>query len=135
MVQNVKNAFFVFLAVIALIAVMPTLSPAAVQEYRFEIVDQTIPAGEKVPVRVRLVQTATGKTISNANMAEPKLAMRMAGMADMQGEAVKMTPDAEGNYRFAANVVAPGEWVLNLTAYVQGEKEPVQGSLTFQVVK
>jgi nitrogen fixation protein FixH len=81
------------------------------------------------------VQTASGKTISNADIAEPKLVMRMAGMADMQGEAVKMTPDAEGNYRFAANVVAPGEWVLNLTAHVQGEKDAVQGSLTFQVVK
>jgi hypothetical protein len=135
MVQNMKNAFFVLLAVIVLVAVMPTPSHAGAQEYRFEIVDQTIHAGGKVPIRVRLVQIATGKTISNADIAEPKLVMRMAGMADMQGEAVKMTPDAEGNYRFAANVVAPGEWVLNLTAHVQGEKDAVQGSLTFQVVK
>lgn len=135
MVQNVKSAFLVLLAVIALVTAMPTSSNAAVQEYRFEIVDQTIRAGGKVPIRVRLVQTATGKVISNADMADPKLVMRMAGMADMQGEAVKMAPDAEGNYRFAANVVAPGEWVLNLTARVQGVQEPIQGSLTFQVVK
>lgn len=135
MVKNLKNALYVFLSILGVVSVVPMPSHAAEQGYRFEVVDQTIHAGSRVPISVRLVQTTTGKTVSNADMAEPKLAMRMAGMADMQGNAVKMTPDAQGNYRFAADVVAPGEWVLDLTARVKGEKEPVQGSLKFQVVK
>ena len=135
MVQNMKFTLFGLLAVIAVVCLAPASNHAAEQGYRFEVVDQTIHAGSKVPISVRLVQTTTGKAISDADMAEPKLKMRMSGMADMEGHAVKMTSDATGNYRFAADVVAPGEWILDLTARLKGEKEPIQGSLTLQVVK
>lgn len=121
--------------VAAFIGFVPAPASAAPADYHFELVDQTIHAGEKVPVRVRLMQMTTGKAITNANMEEPKIAMHMAGMADMPGHVVKMSPDADGNYRVAADVVAPGEWILDLTAQVPEEKGSVQGSLKLQVVK
>lgn len=135
MFRNLKAVLFVLFVAVVSTGMMVSLSHAAAKDYRFELVDKTIHAGQKVPITIRLVQTKTGKDVTNADLEEPKLIMKMKGMADMPGHAAKMAPDGKGNYRVAADVVAPGEWVLELTAKVPGEKEPVKGSLNFQVVK
>ena len=135
MIRNLKNAFYVLLVALTGASLLPIPSQAFGRDYRFEIVDKSIHAGAKMPVHVKLVQISTGKVISGAVVAEPKLIMLMPGAADMDGHVVKMPVDANGHYRFAADVVAPGEWILNLSAQVPGEKETVQSSLKFQVVK
>jgi len=129
-IKHVLSALFTTFLTIAALPVA-----AAPADYHFEIVEKTIHAGEKVPLHVRLLKTATGMVVSRTTMAEPKLIMIMPGMDDMAGHATKMISDTVGAYRIAADVVAPGEWVLDLTAQVPDEKEPVHGSLKFQVVK
>lgn len=107
---------------------------AEAADYRFDPLEQTVHAGEKVPVPLRLVAVKTGKPVAGAALAEPKLIMIMPGMEDMDGHAVKAPAQADGTYRVLADLVAPGAWVLTVTAQVAGEKEPVTGTVKLTVV-
>ena len=53
----------------------------------------------------------------------------------MPGHAEKAASDADGTYGFAADLVAPGDWTLELTAKVPGKDEPVHDTLALHVEK
>jgi hypothetical protein len=138
-----NNRFRKFLvsAVFAVVAMMPLFAlaeqqsaQAEKQAYHFELVDKTVHAGEKVSVRVK-VADLQNKPASNATFDKPKLIMKMPGMDDMLGHAEKLPSDADGSYRFSVHAVAPGDWVLDLTAHVPGTQQPVHGLLPFKVEK
>ena len=109
-------------------------SHAATQDYRFERVDQTIHMGHDITVSVHLTQVSTGKTIANATITGQKLQMLMGGMT-MPGQVKALTPDENGNYRFACDVTMAGAWQLDLSATVPGEQDPVHGTIKFSVVQ
>ena len=131
MIRTLKLAA---LALIAVLGLAPTAGFAATQDYRFELVNPTAHAGHDVPLGVRLIQVSTGKPVTGATI-EPKLHMLMGSMAPMPAQAKTLAPDANGNYQFACDITAPGDWTLDLSAQVPGETEPVTGMLKFQVVK
>lgn len=110
-------------------------SAADLPAYRFEIVDQTIHVGHGVAISVRLIQTSTGKTVTNATITEQKLLMMMGKMEPMPSPVKMLAPDVNGNYRFACDVVEPGDWELDLSAQIPNEKDLARGALKFKVVK
>ncbi len=103
--------------------------------YRFEIVDQTIHAGQDIAISIRMIQTSTGKAITNAAITEQTLLMMMGKMEPMPAPVKVLPSDTSGNYRFACGVTEPGDWELDISAQVPNEKEPVHGALKFKVVK
>jgi hypothetical protein len=103
--------------------------------YHFESVDQTIHAGQGVTVSVRLIQAATGKAITDATITDAKLLMMMGKMEPMPAPVKMLTPDANGNYPFACDVIEPGDWELDLSAQIPNEQKPVNGAIKFNVVK
>ena len=110
--------------------------------YPLELVDQSLHVGKSVPAHVRLVKLSTAKTgtknepVLNATFDQPKLVMLMSGMAPMPGRAEKIAPDADdGIYQFAADLVASGNWALDLTAHAPNKDEPVHDTLEFHVEK
>jgi hypothetical protein len=86
-------------------------------------------------VRIRLVEVKTGKIVANAGLEKPNLIMKMPGMADMGGHAVRMATEADGTLRVAADLVEEGDWVLDLSAKVPTEAAPVQAKLPLHVTK
>lgn len=130
----VRNYVINLIVMLGLVFITVTRAYAAASDYRFELVEQTFHAKESMQtVRLRLVHIPTGETIPGAQLDEPKLIMLMPGMEDMEGHAVKQSPDKTGNYRIAAHLTEPGDWVLSLSAKVSGEEEAVLGSFTIHV--
>ena len=142
MTRTLKLTMLALLAVIgsASLISIPSLAASHWPVYRFEIVDQTIHAGHDVTVSVRLIQTHNYdpndyKVVTNATITEQKLQMLMDGMAPMQAPVKALSPDANGNYRFACDVAAVGDWQLDLSAQVPSETDAVRGTLKLHVVK
>ncbi len=134
MFRTLKLAALALLIAVSGTNLISVPSFAAAQDYRFELVDQTIHMGHDVSIAVRLTQISTGKTIANATITGQKLQMLMGDMG-MPGLVKALTPDANGIYHFAGDVTMAGSWQLDLSATVPGEKEPVAGTLKFQAVK
>ncbi|MDE1900597.1 MAG: FixH family protein [Alphaproteobacteria bacterium] len=118
----------------ALVAGGAVQSHAATQDYRFEIAEPPVHMGHDAPVGVKLTNTVTGKPVTGAMITDQKLAMLMGGMA-MPTAVKALLPDADGTYRFTGDVTMAGDWQLDLTAQVPGEKDPVHGTIKFQAVK
>jgi hypothetical protein len=133
MKHTVKMTAVIMAAIMLLAFPLSSEGWAAATDYKFELVDTSFKAGDKVPVRIRLSHVATGKTVDDATLDEPKLTMSMPGMGDMDGHAERLSTDKDGNFRVAADLVHGGEWFLLLTAHVPGENDLVEGKLTLQV--
>lgn len=137
------------LALSILVGATSLITPSAFAEpkpiheptYRFELVEQTLHAGKGVPVHIKLVALADVKTgtkstpVTNATFDPPKLVMLMPGMAPMPGHASKAASDSDGTYGFAADLVAAGDWTLELTAHVPNKEEAIHNTLELVVEK
>lgn len=134
MIRTLKFTVLALLALIGMASLSPTPSLAATQDYRFELVDQTIKMGHNVPINVRLVNTTTGKPVLDATITGQKLNMLMGTMT-MPAQVKAAAPDASGTYRFNGDTTMAGDWQLDLVAKIPGESEPYLAMLKFQVVK
>jgi hypothetical protein len=130
MIRTVKPALLVLSIVIG----TTTACFAAQQDYHFEVPGQPIKAGHDASFAVKLTQTTTGKVLTNATIAQPKLHMVM-GRMDMPVPVKTLSSDEKGNARFSADLSMYGEWTLDLSATIPGEKEPLNATTKFQVVK
>ena len=107
-------------------------APAAVadiQDYEFQLVDQTVQAGPDKIVTVRLVNKKTGKPVSDAIIFASRLDMAPDGMQEMATKVTAMPGTEPGTYRFKATFGMAGRWQLSLGAKVQGETGTVEGKL------
>ena len=108
---------------------------AAPADYRFELVQARSVAPNKTEVVVRIIHTPDGKLVNDAVIYETKLDMAPDGMASMTAP-VKALPSAEpGLYRFEAGPEMAGKWGLTIGARVQGEQQPVRGTVVVPVQK
>jgi len=107
-----------------------TLTIAAPNEYRFEVVGAPTGVPGKTTVAVRLVHASDNKPVEGATIAEAKTDMGPAGMAEMSG---KVTPAASdrGVFQFSIETGMAGKWELLLTAKVPGETAPVTGKVIY----
>ena len=113
---------------------VPASSHAAASDYRFDVLNQPVKAGQAASFSVRLTQVPTGKPVVDAVIVGQKLHMIMGGM-DMPLPVKTLPSDEKGSYRFSADLTMYGEWTLDLTAKVTGEPQPIQTSVKVQVVK
>jgi hypothetical protein len=108
-----------------------TLTIAAPNDYRFEMVDAPAISPGKTVVAVRLVHVSDNKPIDGAVIVEAKTDMGPAGMAEMPGKVTQVASDRPGLYRFSIETGMAGKWELVLSAKVPGETAPVTGKVIY----
>jgi len=107
---------------------------AAAKDYRFEVsgTPQKATNGKSV-VLVRLILIADGKPVPGALIVQTRADMEPAGMGEMTAPAKALGEAEPGIYRFEVQPGMAGDWALTLTARVQGEPEPVRGSVVVEL--
>ena len=118
-------------AAVGLVMLAGGTAKADPKDYRFEAVQAALPASATTTIAVRLVHIPDGKPVTGAIVFQPKMEMPMTGMAPMATKIAPLAADAQGNYRFTADLSMVGPWVLSLSAKVQGEAATLSGSVPF----
>jgi predicted metal-binding membrane protein len=109
----------------------PTLTIAAPDDYRFEVVEVQ-PSGQgTTAVTVRLLHVPEQQPVGGAVIVEAKTDMGPSGMAAMSGKVTPLGSDRPGLYRFSIDTGMAGKWQLSLAAKVEGEAAPVTGNVTY----
>lgn len=108
---------------------------ADVKDFEFLLVDQTVAVGSEAVITVKLVNKATGKSVTDAVIFTTRLDMEPDGMASMTTKIALMPATEPGTYRFKADVSMAGGWRLSLGAKVQGESGTVEGKLVLKATK
>lgn len=116
---------------VLLLATTTTLTIAAPNDYRFEIVGTPTGMPGTTTVVVRLVRASDNKPVDGATIVEAKTDMGPAGMAEMSGKVTTATSDQPGVYRFSLETGMAGKWELVLTAKVPGETARVTGKIIY----
>ncbi len=109
-----------------------TAALADIKDYKFELVDQTVQAGPDKTFTVRLMNTKTGKPVSDAVVFATRLDMAPDAMQEMATKVTPMPGTEPGTYRFKANLTMAGGWQLSLGAKVQGETGTVENKLVLK---
>jgi predicted metal-binding membrane protein len=108
-----------------------TLTTAAPNDYRFEVVEARTGVPGTTTVAIRLVHASDDKPVEGATIVEAKTDMGPAGMAEMSGKVTQATSDQPGLYRFSIETEMAGKWELVLAARVPGETAPVTGKVIY----
>jgi len=112
-----------------------TIARADINDYKFELVDQTVQAGPDKVITVRLMNTRTGKPVPDAVIFATRLDMTPDGMQEMATKIAAVPGGEPGTYKFKANVSMAGHWQLSLGAKVQGETGTVENKLVITAQK
>jgi hypothetical protein len=121
--------------IVAAISGASTAALADINDYKFELVDQTVTAGPDKVIAVRLMNIKTGKPVPDAVIFATRLDMAPDGMQEMATK-IAPVPGAEpGTYRFKATFGMAGRWQLSLGAKVQGETGTVENKLVITAQK
>ena len=112
-----------------------TSAHAAPQDYRFEVVQQSLKKGQIVALDVRLVHVPSGKPVADAIVVQTRLDMSPEGMGDMAAKLAPQPSPAPGIYRFETKVEMEGDWALALAAKVPGEAETIRGTVPLKAAK
>ena len=115
-------------ALAAAFALWAASAVADVKDYEFQLVQREAKKGD-VTIAVRLLNTKTGKAVSDAVIIAKRIDMAPDGMAEMTTRIDQLPSTEPGVYRFKANLSMEGRWQLSLGAKVQGETATVQGKL------
>ncbi len=122
---------------VALLSLVPAtfIAPALaeIQDYEFQLVNAAPNVGEAV-VAVQLVNTKTGKAMSDAVIVAKRIDMQPDGMAAMTAPIEQVLSSEPGVYLFRTNLVMAGGWRLSLAAKVQGETGTVESRLILKAV-
>jgi hypothetical protein len=108
-----------------------TLTIAAPNDYRFEVVDTPTSVPGTTTVAVRLVHASDNKPVEGATIVEAKTDMGPAGMAEMSGKVTQVTSDQPGPYQFSIDTGMAGKWELVLAAKVPGETALITGKVIY----
>ena len=108
---------------------------ADINDYKFELVDQTVQAGPDKIIAIRLMNTKTGKPVPDAVIFAIRLDMGPDGMQEMATKIAPMPGGEPGTYKFKANFSMAGHWQLSLGAKVQGETGSVENKFVITVQK
>lgn len=108
---------------------------AAPQDYRFELAQKQVKAGNDAQFGIRLIHVPTGKAVENVVIFQTRLDMSPMGMANMTSRATPMKAEEPGVYKFRAPLSMEGDWALQLSAKVPGETDTVSGKVQFKAAK
>jgi hypothetical protein len=121
-------AAFIGMAIIA----AATIARADIEDYEFQLVEQSLQAGDDRTITVRLVNKTTGKPVPDAVIFATRLDMAPDAMKDMMTEVTPMPGSEPGTYRFKVSLSMEGRWQLSLGAKVQGETGTVVNKLVLE---
>ncbi len=108
---------------------------AGINDYKFELIDQTVQAGPDNVIAVRLTDTRTGKPVPDAVIFAIRLDMAPDGMQEMATKIAAVPGGEPGTYKFKATFGMAGRWQLSLGAKVQGETGTVENKLVITAQK
>ena len=111
------------------------IARADIKDYEFQLVEQTVQAGPDKIITARLMNTKTGKPVSDAVIFAIRLDMAPDGMQEMATKVTPMPGTEPGTYRFKATFGMAGRWQLSLGAKVQGETGTVENKLVVPAQK
>jgi len=106
---------------------------AAPADYRFELVTREAKVGEAV-LTVRLVDTRSGKPVTDAVIFAKRIDMAPDSMDEMTSTLAQLPSTEPGLYRFKTQLTMAGGWRLSLGAKVQGETGTVSDKLVVRAV-
>jgi hypothetical protein len=127
-----------WIAIAALALVMITfgggeaVAQAGIEEFDFQLVQETARQGDDAIVEVKLIHTPTGKLVPDAVIFARRMDMEPDGMPTMTADlTLEPSPEA-GVYRFRTALSMEGQWRLSLAAKVQGVTGTLQKRLVFK---
>ena len=112
-----------------------TTALADINDYKFELVDQTVQAGPDKVITVRLMNTKTGKPVPDAVILASRLDMTPDGMQEMVTKIAPTSSGEPGTYKFKATFGMAGRWRLSLGAKVQGQTGTVENKFVITAQK
>lgn len=112
-----------------------TAALADINDYKFELVEQTVQEGADRVLTVRLLDTRTGKPVPDAVIIASRLDMSPDGMGEMATKVTPVPGTEPGTYKFKATFGMEGRWQLALGAKVQGETGTVNSKLVITARK
>ncbi len=98
---------------------------------RWEAVTADVPVGEAVRIEVRLIGEDGTPITAPATVTATRLDMGPDGMAGMTTRIEPIASDQPGILAFEADFTMAGRWALTLTATVEGQAQPIAGTVTF----
>jgi hypothetical protein len=119
----------------AVIGGTSTAVMADINDYKFELVDQTVQAGPDKVITVRLTNRKTGKPVPDAVIFATRLDMAPDGMQEMATKIAEIPGGEPGTYKFKATFGMAGRWQLSLGAKVQGETGTVENKFVITAQK
>ena len=127
-----KPKFALLGAALAVATGLTSAALAGSNDYNFEPVPAEVKKGNGVAITVRLVHKPSGKAVPDAVIYASHIDMSPEGMATMAAPLTPVAGGESGTYTFKTDLVMAGQWLLSLSARVQGEPEVVQGKITFK---
>ena len=119
-------------AIIGIAMIGSTGALADIKDYEFQLVDQSVKAGDDRMITVRLVNKTTGNPVPNAVIFATRLDMEPDAMKEMKTNVTPMPGSEPGSYRFKVSLSMEGRWQLSLGAKVQGETGTVVSKLVVE---
>ena len=119
------------LAMIAF-ASLEAAAQTSIDEYDFQLVQDTVRQGDGVIVAVRLLHTPTGKPVPDAVIFARRMDMEPDGMATMTADLIPEPSEESGVYWFRTSLAMEGQWRLSLAAKVQGATGTLQKRLVLK---
>lgn len=119
----------------ALSASASTVALADIKDYKFELVEPSVPAGADKVFTIRLLNTKTGKPVPDAVVYATRLDMAPDGMGEMATKVVPVPGAEPGTYKFKASFSMAGRWQLSVGARLQGEAAAVENKLVITAKK
>ena len=104
----------------------------SINEFEFQLVEETVRQGDDVIISVRLVHTPTGKLVPDAVIFARRMDMEPDGMPTMTAELMPEPSSESGVYRFKTSLAMEGAWRLSLAAKVQGATGTLQKRLVLK---
>jgi hypothetical protein len=103
-----------------------------IEEFDFQLAQETVRQGDDVIIEVRLLHTPTGKPVPDAVIFARRMDMEPDGMPTMTADLILEPSDQPGIYRFRTSLAMEGAWRLSLAAKVQGATGTLQKRLVLK---
>jgi hypothetical protein len=103
-----------------------------IEEFDFQLVQETVRQGDDVTFEVKLVHTQTGKLVPDAVIFARRMDMEPDGMPTMTADLTPEPSEESGVYRFRTSLSMEGQWRLSLAAKVQGATGTLQKRLVLK---
>ena len=109
-----------------------TAAQTSIEEYDFQLVQDSVRQGDDIILAVRLVHKPTGKPVPDAVIFARRMDMEPDGMPTMTADLTPEPSQEPGVYRFRTSLAMEGGWRLSLAAKVQGVTGTLQKRLVLK---